>query len=123
MKDTMLLELDTTPAPTRSPSSLHTASYTTPHSHSHPHVPSLSLQPLSSSPTPTGSVDTPDKFQDVDPQELRRLYLAAMMSLKAERQQRINHHYFLQFLNNKNYIVSVSMTDTQERILRIQQRL
>lgn len=86
--DTMLLELDTPPPLSRSPST-HTTSYVPSHSHSlshsHTHIPSISLSSSPSSATPDG---LDNKFSDIDPQELRRLYLAAMMSLKAEKQQR-----------------------------------
>lgn len=87
--DTMLLEFDSDLTPTRSPTMLHTSTYTIPHahtSHSHSHIPSLSLQQPSPSPTPGPPLSLDEK--DIDPQELRRLYLSAVMSLKAERQQR-----------------------------------
>jgi len=76
LADTMLLELDTA-SPPRSPAP-HTTTYTT------PHMPSISL----SHQPPPSSVETIERFGDIDSQELRKLYLAAMMSLKAEKQQR-----------------------------------
>jgi len=45
-----------------------------------PHIPPLALQ----SPTP----EPPEKYADIDVTELRKLYVAAMMALKAEKQQR-----------------------------------
>jgi hypothetical protein len=74
----MLLELDTV-SPPLSPATTHTTTYQTPvHT-----IPPLTLQ--SSPPT----FESPEKFIDIDPTELRKHYVAAMMSLKAEKQQRI----------------------------------
>lgn len=77
--DTMLLEFDN-PVP-RSPAPIHTFSST----HVQPHTPSLSLQTSNHITAPSPELN--DKG-DLDPQEIRKLYVAAMMALKAEKQQR-----------------------------------
>lgn len=79
----MLLELDAASL-ARPQSTPYASPHPLPPSHSHSHLP---INPPPPPPTPT--LEQTDKFQDIDPQELRRLYLAAMMSLKAEKQQRI----------------------------------
>ncbi len=76
----MLLEIDSL-SPPRSPrasSVVHTSMHTPVSSPSPPMI------TLGASPEISEKVIT-----DMDPGELRRLYLAAMMSLKAEKQQRI----------------------------------
>jgi hypothetical protein len=55
------------------------------------HIPPLTLQ--STTPEP------PERFADIDVTELRKLYVAAMRSLKAEKQQRIPPF----FVSYRNY--------------------
>lgn len=103
----MLLELDYT-SPPRSPL-LTTHTHT--HSHSLTHQPSLTLTPPTHTHTQithphTPPLELPEKHLDIDPAELRKLYFAAMMNLKAEKQQRI--HFV-------NVIVFISMIFLRRR--------